>query len=259
MLQASGMEAMTAPATRPDALDALAARVVILVGHFGSGKSEIALNLAFSFAERGEEVSVVDLDVVKPYFRCRQAREELEANGIHLVAPEGELAHADLPIILPEIRHLVQHGTTKVLMDVGGDAVGTRALGSLADVVSVENTHNLLVLNFKRPYTETVDAAVEMVRAIETAGRLPVTGLVSNTHLLGETTPEIVLEGLRLAEETAKRVSLPVVAAGVDERTARALAGRELACPLIVLKRRITTPFEPTRQPRRVGRLFMLN
>jgi hypothetical protein len=250
---------MTTPAGRRDAYDILTEPVVILAGHFGSGKSEIALNLAFGFRDRGHEVSVVDLDVVKPYFRCRAAREELQANGIRLVAPEGELTHADLPIILPEIRHLVQHGNGKVVMDVGGDPVGTRALGSLADVMAAERTHHLLVLNFRRPYTETVDDAVEMVRAIEAAGRLPVNGLISNTHLLAETTPEVVLGGLRLAEETARRVGLPVIATGVDEKTARALDGRDLACPLIVLTRRITTPFEPTRQPRRVGRLFMLN
>ena len=250
---------MTSPAGRRDAYDLLTTPVIILVGHFGSGKSEIALNLAFGFAARGDDVSVVDLDVVKPYFRCRQAREELQANGIRLVAPEGELAYADLPIILPEIRHLVQHGTGKVLMDVGGDPVGTRALGSLADVIDAEKTHHLVVLNFKRPYTETVDDAVEMVRAIESAARLPVTGLVSNTHLLSETTPEIVLEGLRLAEETAKRVGLPVVAVGADLKTASALSGRDLGCPLVVLTRRITTPFEQPRQRRRVGPLFVLN
>jgi hypothetical protein len=250
---------MTTPAGRRDAIDILAAPVVILVGHFGSGKSEIALNLAFGFAGRGHDVSVVDLDVVKPYFRCRQAREELQAYGIRLVAPEGELANADLPIILPEIRHLVQHGTGSVVMDVGGDPVGTRALGSLADVLVPDKTRHLLVLNFKRPYTETVDDAVAMVREIEAAGRLPVTGLISNTHLLSETTPEIVLEGLRLAEQTAKKVDLPLVAIGVDVKTAEALGDRDLECPLIVLTRRITTPFEPTKQPRRTGRLFMLN
>jgi hypothetical protein len=250
---------MTAPAGRRDALESLPEPVVILAGHFGSGKSEIALNLAFGFAGLGREVSIVDLDVVKPYFRCRQAREELQAHGIRLVAPEGELSFAELPIILPEIRHLVQHGNGKVVLDVGGDPVGTRALGSLADVMRPDKTHHLLVLNFRRPYTETVDDAVEMVRAIEQAGRLPVTGLVSNTHLLAETTPEIVLEGLRLAEEAAKRVGVPVVAVGVDAKTEAALAGRDLGRPLVVLTRRITTPFEQPRRWRRVGPLFAMN
>jgi hypothetical protein len=253
------MDAMTMPVGRRDVYEVLTAPVVILVGHFGSGKSEIVLNLAFGLRERGRDVSVVDLDVVKPYFRCREAREELRAKAIHLVAPEGEYAHADLPIILPAVRHLLQHGNSTVLMDVGGDPVGARALGSLADVVRVDRTQHLLVLNFHRPYTETVDDAVEMVRGIEAAARLPVTGLVSNTHLIMETTPKIVLEGLLMAEETARRLRLPVVATVADEETARGLAESVLPCPLLILKRLIKPPFEGARQRRTVGPLFVLN
>jgi hypothetical protein len=253
------MEAMTTTVGRGDVYEALAAPVVILVGHFGSGKSEIALNLGLGFRARGEKVSLVDLDVVKPYFRCRQAREELQAHDIRLVAPEGENAHADLPIILPAVRHLLQHGDGKVLMDVGGDPVGARALGSVSDAVDMDRTEHLVVVNFFRPYTETVDEAVGMVRAIEAAARLSVTGLVSNTHLMSETTPEIVMDGLGMAEEAGRRLRVPVVAAAADETTARALAGRALGCPLLVLKRMIKPPFEGTRRQRKVGPLFVLN
>ena len=253
------MNAMTNTGGRRDAFEALAAPVVILVGHFGSGKSEIALNLSLGFRARGEKVSVVDLDVVKPYFRCRQARQELEANGIRLVAPEGENAHADLPIILPAVRQLLRHGGGKVLMDVGGDPVGARALGSVSDAVAADRTEHLVVLNFFRPYTETVAEAVEMVGAIEAAARLPVTGLISNTHLMSETTPEIVLNGLAMAEETAGRLRVPVLAAVADKATARGLAEAALPCPLLVLKRVIRPPFEGSRQQRKVGPLFVLN
>ncbi len=247
------------PAERRDVFEVLTAPVVILVGHFGSGKSEIALNLAFGMRERGDDVSVVDLDVVKPYFRCRQAREELQANGIRLVAPEGELAYAEAPIILPDVRDLLRRGQGKVLMDVGGDPVGARALGSLADVMPVDRTQHVLVLNFNRPYTETVEDAVGMVGMIESAARLPATGLISNTHLLQETTAKIVLDGLRMAEETGKRLRLPVLAVVADEATASGLDGRDLPCPLLVLRRRIKVPFEPVRRPRTPGRLFVLN
>ncbi len=249
------MDAMTTPEERRDAL---AAPVVILVGHFGSGKSEIALNLALGFRADGEDVSVVDLDVVKPYFRCRQAREELHSHGIRLVAPEGENAHADLPIILPAVRHLLQHGHGRVLLDVGGDPVGARALGSVSDAVDTSATEHLVVLNFSRPYTANVGEAVEMVRAIERAARLPVTGLISNTHLLSETTPEVVLDGLAMATQTAGRLRVPLVAAAAEGTTARGLAGRTLPCPLLVLTRVIKPPFEGTRQQRKVGPLFVL-
>jgi hypothetical protein len=123
----------------------------------------------------------------------------------------------------------------------------------------VRRTQHLLVLNFNRPYTETVDDAAEMVRAIESAARLPVTGLISNTHLLQETTPQIVIEGVRMAEEAAMRLRLPVVAAVADGETARGLDLHNLPCPLLVLRRRIRTPFEATRRGRRVGPPFVLN
>jgi energy-coupling factor transporter ATP-binding protein EcfA2 len=253
------MDTMSRTSAAPSVLDVVAAPVVILVGHFGSGKSEIVLNLALLMRDRGRDVSVVDLDVVKPYFRCRQAREELQANGIRLVAPEGELAFADVPIILPAVRDLLRQRPGTVLLDVGGDPVGARALGSLADVMPAEEAEHLHVLNFNRPYTGSVDDAVEMIRTIESAARLPVTGLVSNTHLLGESTPEIVLEGLRLAQETARRVGRPVLAVAADEDTARRLTAHELPCPLLVLRRMIRTPFELPRRPRPVGRLFTLS
>ncbi len=184
-------------------------RIGILVGHFGSGKTEIALNLALQLATRRDDVVLVDLDVVKPYFRSRSAREFMAGRGVRVVAPDGELAHADLPIVLPEVRRVLQDPECRVLIDAGGDPVGARVLGSLADVVPVGETELLVVLNFRRPSTTSVDEAVAMVRAIEAASRLAVSGLISNTHLLGETTAEVVRRGLTLARETADRLGVP--------------------------------------------------
>lgn len=236
----------------------LASRVTIIVGHFGSGKTEIALNLALKLAEEGRPVTLVDLDVVKPYFRTRSARAWLAASGVALVAPQGDNIFADLPIIVPQIRTLLRDGGRRVLMDAGGDDTGARVLGSLADVIPREETDHLLVLNFRRPFTETVDTAVAMVREIEAAARLPVTGLISNTHLMGETTPAIVLDGYRLARETARRLGLPVVAVTVDEATGAQMAGEELSCPLFMLRRIIRPPFDQTRAQRTTGPLFAL-
>ena len=115
------------PIGRRDAYAVLTAPIVILVGHFGSGKSEIALNLAFGMRERGRDVTLVDLDVVKPYFRCRLAREELQAKGIQLVAPEGDRFFADLPIIVPQVRGALSRAdntNARVIVDAGGDDLG---------------------------------------------------------------------------------------------------------------------------------------
>jgi hypothetical protein len=234
-------------------------RVTLLVGHFGSGKTEIALNGALDLAAADIPVSLVDLDVVKPYFRSRAARQLLAERGVDLVAPEGESHHADLPIIVPRIRKLLRSSETRVIMDVGGDDSGARVLGSLADVMPTDETEVLLVLNFRRPFTRDPGEAEVMVREIETAARVAVTGLVSNTHLMGETTPEIVLEGLAMAEETGRRLDLPVVAVAVEAGTASGLPRADLACQIFELQRIIIPPVERQQKAPTTGPLFVLN
>ncbi len=234
-------------------------RVTLLVGHFGSGKTEIALNGALDMAAKGSTVTLADLDIVKPYFRSRSARAVLAAAGIRLLAPTGENVHADLPIIVPQIRQALRDPHCRLIADVGGDDTGARVLGSLSDVVPSEETHCLVVLNFRRPSTPNPTEAVVMVRAIETVARLPVTGLVSNTHLMGETTTDVVLDGYRMAMEAAGVLDLPLVAITVDEDTAHGISEAELDCPLLVLRRLVLPPFEQTREQRTSGPLFVVN
>jgi hypothetical protein len=232
-------------------------RVTVLVGHFGSGKTEIALNLALDLAAKGALVTMADLDVVKPYFRTRSARALLTESGIDLLAPEGDNIHADLPIIVPQIRSQLRRSDRRLIIDVGGDDVGARVLGSVSDVVPVAETECLLVLNFRRPSTPDPAAAAAMVRQIEAVGRLPVTGLISNTHLMEETTLEVILDGLELARETGDLLGLPVVATAAAE----ALAGdvREATnTPVVSLRRIVLPPFLVSRR-RTTGPLFVVN
>jgi len=232
-------------------------RITIFVGHFGSGKTEIAVNSAIDLARRGHEVALVDLDIVKPYFRSRSARDEVTAEGVKLIAPEGEHFYADLPIIVPQVRDITRQSRGKVIMDAGGDDTGARVLGSLADVVRPSEIAHLLVLNFRRPFTETVDAALRMLDEIEASSRQRVTGFVSNTHLMGETTPDLVRAGLDLARETARRAGRPVVAVACLEGLAGEVAASEPELPVIPLTRRIKPPFEPLRT-HAVGPVFAL-
>jgi len=204
-------------------------------------------------------VALVDLDVVKPYFRSRAAREFMAERGVAVVAPTGEFIHADLPIIVPEIRGLLRDPHRKVLMDVGGDDSGARVVGSLRDVVPVDDTEHLLVLNFRRPFTDSVASAVAMVREIEAAARLPITGVISNTHLMSETTPSVVVDGYRLALETARQVEVPVVSVAVEDELAPALDPTVFCCPVFAMSRIIRPPFGGQRETRRVGPLFVLN
>lgn len=234
-------------------------RVTVFLGHFGSGKTEIALNRALDLAGRGVPVTVADLDVVKPYFRTRSGRAILAGAGVELLAPEGPNIHADLPIIVPQIRSALRSGERRLILDVGGDDTGARVLGSLGDVLTAADTDVLAVLNFRRPSTPDVPSAVAMVRAIEAVGRVRVTGLVSNTHLMDETTPEVVLEGYRDAREAADRLACPVTAVTVLDGFADGLDPAELDCPLVVLRRIVRPPHDAEVHRRPTGPLFVVN
>ena len=159
-------------------------RIVLLVGNYGSGKTEVAVNLAIRLAAQ-QSVSIADLDLVNPYFRCREARAEMETFGVKVINPEGEFVAADLPIVLPEIRGALAGGEGTLIFDVGGDDVGARVLSSLADVFAGRRYTMLQVVNSRRPFTETVEGCLRIKSEIEAASRLQVTALVSNAPLAG--------------------------------------------------------------------------
>jgi hypothetical protein len=234
-------------------------RVTLLVGHFGSGKTEIALNGALGLAAAGMRVTLADLDVVKPYFRSRSARAILSDAGIELLAPTGANVHADLPIIVPQIRSHLRDSERRLIMDVGGDEIGARVLGSLSDVVPFDDTDCLLVLNFRRPSTPDPEHALQMIREIEAVGRVPVSGLVSNTHLMGETTPAVVVDGYRQAAETARAAEVPLVAVTVTENLIADLRQENFECPVITMRRIVMPPFAQSHERRTTGPLFVVN
>ena len=225
-------------------IETLQKPVIILVGHFGSGKSEIAINLACRFRAGGEAVALVDLDLVKPYFRSRIARDELDARGIRLVVPQGDHFYADLPIVVPEIRGALSKAATtgRVIVDMGGDDTGARVIGSLGAVVESHRTDVLFVVNTNRPFAENPPAIRKMLHEIETATRLKVTGLVSNSHLMEETTPEVISEGIGIARLVSDSTGIPIRFYAALNRLQSGIAScRNLAgsYPLLPLERRI--------------------
>ncbi|UCE62197.1 MAG: hypothetical protein JSU63_10895 [Phycisphaerales bacterium] len=218
-------------------------RVVLIVGNYGSGKTEVAVNLAIRLSQE-QSVSIVDLDIVNPYFRCREVRGEMEETGIRVINPEGDYQAADLPIILPEIRGAVLDGRGVLICDVGGDDVGARVLSSLADVLLDRPCVMLQVLNAKRPFTETVEGCLRIRREIEAASRLRVTGLVSNTHLLDETDAGTVFDGLRLARDVEEASGLPVSFVTADENMRNSFDTEAAGCPVLWIKRRMLPPWK---------------
>ncbi|MEW5993035.1 MAG: cobalamin biosynthesis protein CbiA [Candidatus Zixiibacteriota bacterium] len=219
--------------------------ILIIVGSYGSGKSEVAINLAGHLAVTGNQpVAIADLDIVNPYFRSREAEEELESLGVATLNPKGGYRHADLPIILPEISGAIKKRDGKVVLDVGGDDVGARILSYLADAFQPGQYDLLLVLNANRPFTENVEGCLKMMQDIETSSRLKFTGIISNTHLLTETTAETVLSGLHLAESLRKTTGLPIVLLSALDDILAQMEPSQINVPVLPLNRLLLKPWE---------------
>lgn len=171
--------------------------IIIIAGNYGSGKTEVAVNLAIHQHQSGTRVRIADLDLVNPYFRTREARNVLTALGIDVIVPPEHLMQADLPILSPEVAGALRAPGELTIIDVGGDDVGATVLSSLADIFleTPEPAMFLQVVNPMRPNTLSVEGCLKMRRAIEGRARMSVDKWVGNAHLLDETTIEHVYQG----------------------------------------------------------------
>jgi hypothetical protein len=218
--------------------------LVMIVGNYGSGKTEVAVNLALQLADAGNAIQVADLDIVNPYFRSREARAIMEEHGIRVVIPPGEQVYADLPIVVPEIKGMLRpEGNLYSLFDVGGDDVGARMLSSLREPLGEAPYALLQVLNSRRPFTDTVDGCLKMQRSIEEASRLSVTGYIVNSHLIEQTTVEVVLEGYDLARRVSDRSGVPVELVSVMGDLAQLPEIKEIDAPVLHLERIMLPPW----------------
>lgn len=192
-------------------------RIQIITGHYGSGKTEYAVNLALHLAQERENVALADLDIVNPYFRSYEQAKRLEDAGIRVIVTScGGIA--DIPAINPEVMSVFQQEKWTGVLDIGGDPIGARVLARFAPQLKTEDFDLLFVLNANRPETKDVESALQYMRDIERECRQKVTGIVNNTHLCGETTAEEILKGARLAQELSERTSLPVIHHAVQRK-----------------------------------------
>lgn len=219
--------------------------ILIIVGGYGSGKSEVAVNLSRQLVNAGSApVAIADLDIVNPYFRSREASEQLTSLGIRTINPTGGQHYADLPIILPEVKGAIEQRQGVLVLDVGGDDVGARVLSSLSESF-VEGTYEmLLVLNGNRPFTADLDGCLQMINDIESSSRLKFTGIVSNTHLLEETTVQIALDGLELARQVSRRSDLPVAFLSGLREIIECDEFDNVDVPILPLERLLLKPWE---------------
>jgi len=196
-------------------------RLFVILGAYGTGKTEFSVNLALALAAQGRKTALADLDLVNPYFRSREKATELESRGVELIAPTGALRHADLPSIPPRLPALVNGPDLAGVIDAGGDPAGSRVLASFAPDLRRRKSRVWYVLNRSRPENADAERALASLRAVEAACGLDVNGLVSNTHLIGATTAQTVREGAAFADLVSQKSGLPVACYAA----ARSLAG----------------------------------
>ena len=186
-------------------------RLTLFAGHYGSGKTNIAVNYAMLLAEEGNKVCIADLDIVNPYFRTKDSEHELTERGISLISSRYANTNVDLPAIPAESYRLVQDPSIFGVVDLGGDDRGAYALGRFADAIKAEGNYRMaFVINRYRPLTSTVEDTVEIMKEIEAACGIRFTCIVNNSNIGSETTREIVLDSVSFAEEVSRATGLPI-------------------------------------------------
>lgn len=218
-------------------------RLTVISGAFGTGKTEIAINLALKLRAEGRDpVTLVDLDIVNLYFRSRQKAYELEQLGIRVISSVEGMENADLPALSPEINACFDRKDGPVVFDLGGSDLGGTVAAYLHRGFASEPSHHWLVVNPYRPFNQTAEATVEMAERIAARARLPITGMIANPHLINETTPEIIREGLARVREVTR---YPLVYLSVMEEFYVPGAFDDLGVPVMVIGKQMKQPWEP--------------
>lgn len=194
-------------------------RITLLSGHYGSGKTNIAVNMALDLKKQVDKVTVADMDIVNPYFRTKDSQKEFEEAGIKLIASAFAGSNVDLPSLPQEMYALTDDKTVHCILDIGGDERGALVLGRYSPMIKEENDYEMLfVFNACRPLTPDADSALEVMREIEWAGKIPFTGIINNSNIGEETTPETVLTSMEKANELSEKAGIPLVMTSVHSK-----------------------------------------
>ena len=187
-------------------------RLTLLCGHYGSGKTNVAVNLAIHLKKQYNNLVVADLDIVNPYFRTKDSLDDFKKHGIELICSEYANTNVDIPALPADMYRLTTDKNLTAVIDVGGDDRGAYALGRLVPEIEAEDNYEMLmVINGYRPLTPDAASTIEVMREIETACKLKFTGLVNNSNVGELTTAEYVLKSMDYAREVSEQSGLPVV------------------------------------------------
>jgi len=223
----------------------------VIVGNYGSGKTEVSVNLAVNQRGIGQNVRIADLDLVNPYFRTREAKKSLAVLGIETILPPDRYLQADLPILSPSIAGLIRQPIGLTILDIGGDDVGATVLSSLSDSFHANSflegdkeLHMLQVINPFRPFTETIRGCLKIRDEIEKASRMKITGFIGNANLIDETTAEHIDRGYNFVKRVSEETRLPFEFVTVAEGLLPQVDIEQFECPVLPIKRQLVPPWK---------------
>ena len=195
-----------------------AKRVTLFAGHYGSGKTNVAVNFALHLAAQGKAVTLADMDIGNPYYRSKDSAAELEAAGVKVIASAYANTNVDVPALPQEMYSVTEDTSRYAVLDVGGDDRGALALGRYAPAILQENDYHMIyVFNASRPLSRTAEMALEIMGEIEVAGGIPFTAIVNNTNLGRDTDWENVAASRQEAEKLSQISGLPLLFTAVEE------------------------------------------
>ena len=193
-------------------------RITVVMGHYGSGKTFVAVNLALAIKRANKPVSIYDLDIVNPYYRTVDAKEILDSEGIELVVSPYAETNVDIPAMNSMAYKMVSDLSRYAVADIGGDDRGALALGRFRDKIKEENNYDALwIVNNLRPETRTIEDALEIKREIELTAGLNFTAIVNNANLGQETTKDVIIKGYEFTKKLSKITKLPIKFTAVRE------------------------------------------
>jgi len=202
-------------------------RITLFAGHYGSGKTNIAINYALELKKSVDKVAIADIDIVNPYFRTKDSETVLSQNGIKLISSEYANTNVDVPALPPEVYSIIQIKDSAAIIDVGGDDRGALALGRYSPMIKEENNYNMfLVVNMYRPQTRDAHSTLEVMREIEIAGGIKFTGIINNSNIGEETSADDVLKSVTYANEVSELTGLDVYFTTVKEELFSELNGK---------------------------------
>jgi hypothetical protein len=218
--------------------------IVVIVGNYGSGKTETAINLALYKKKAGLSVSIADLDLVNPYFRTREALKPLEKAGPKVGLPDLKYLNADLPILTPKVANMIKDSSDVAILDAGGDDTGVTVLAALNESLSKKNVNMIQVINPYRPFTQTIQGCIKIKDEIENSSKLKVTGLASNANLIDETTPDNIYHGYEMLQELSLITGLKIefITAAID--ILPQLDVDKFNCPILPIHRGLVPPWK---------------